>query len=105
MEWVWTLMIEKPRAVAGWSRAFFNAGWIVAVAGLYGQVAPRVTDLSATFGSKAAGKSPAALADLYPAIPTWWIPESALGFARCAVAAMLGLWLIVTAKRLSRQVR
>lgn len=44
------------------------------------------------------------LAKLYPDWPTWWIPESAEGFAAWVFVGVLGAWLAYTAKTLQKQV-
>ena len=49
--------------------------------------------------------APRSLAEAYPSLPTWWVPESALGFCLAAAVFLVGAILVKaagTAKRLSR---
>lgn len=42
------------------------------------------------------------LAEVLPNLPTWWIPESGLGFVFVAAIAAYGVWLVFEGKKLDR---
>jgi hypothetical protein len=44
------------------------------------------------------------LAMLYPSLPTWWVPESFLGYFACALTAVLGLALVQMGKAIDRAI-
>lgn len=56
-------------------------------------------------GAAAQLGDPAALADRLPSIPTWFIPEGALGFTAAATLVCWGVWALGAGLRLGRQSR
>lgn len=49
--------------------------------------------------------APLALADRFPSIPTWFVPEGALGFTAAATLVCWGVWALGAGLHLGRQAR
>lgn len=52
-----------------------------------------------------AGQSGAALAARYPSLPTWFVPESAVGFTAAASLVCWGVWAMGAGLRMARDRR
>lgn len=103
MEWLTILMFEKPKTVIGWGKALFTAGGLATIVGIWGVLALRAIAVPAKLGiTDAVTRS---LADAYPALPTWWIPESVAGFVMSIGVAAVGVWLVMATKHLNRTFR
>jgi hypothetical protein len=50
-------------------------------------------------------ETPRALAELYPTLPTWWIPETALGIAAAFLLVIIGAVIAHSAKKIERLLR
>lgn len=97
------VMLEKPKTVRWWGKLLFNAGGLATIVGIWGVLALRAIAMPAKLGVTAALTR--SLADAYPALPTWWIPESAVGFILSLGVAAVGLWLVMATKHLNRTFR
>ncbi len=71
------------------------------LAGLAGKVATTAVSAVRLLGAKAA-ESTKPLAELYPELPTWWVPESGAAFVACAVLMAAGLWMRHVGRRYQR---
>ena len=49
------------------------------------------------------GGSPAGLAERFPAIPTWFVPEGAAGFTAATVLVCWGVWAMGAGLRQARE--
>lgn len=103
MEWLTMLMLEKPKTVRWWGKLLFNAGGLATIVGVWGVLALRAIAMPAKLGVSSAVTR--RLADAYPTLPTWWIPESVAGFAMSIGLAALGVWLVMATKHLNRTFR
>lgn len=45
------------------------------------------------------------LAEIYPTLPTWWIPESFIGTVPAIMLVIAGLWLSATGAQINRYIR
>lgn len=45
------------------------------------------------------------LAEIYPTLPTWWIPESFIGTVPAIMLVIAGLWLNATGEQINRYIR
>lgn len=79
-------------------QALFSVGGFLVVAGVIGRAA-----LAALGVARARAKLPPAesLSAIYPTLPTWWVPESLIGFLFALAVAIAGAWLALTAKRVA----
>ena len=78
--------------------ASLGAGLILIA--LYGQVATSAVNTIGNIGGHAGTAK--TLADIYPSIPTWWVPESIVGTLPAIFFTSTGLWLNLTGKRIRR---
>ena len=92
--------LNKPSRLAGAGHAVFGATAFLLIAGMYGRVA--TVGVAAILGMSGASTHTRTLEDIYPNLPTWWIPESAFGFTLSAALAMAGIILILIGRKWQR---
>lgn len=90
----------QPTRLIATGRAVFHLGAMVLIAGLIGRIA--IAGAAAIQGLSGRVAGNATLATLYPALPTWWVPESAFGYIVCAFAAAAGIAIAHFGRRLER---
>lgn len=71
------------------------------LAGLAGSVVSTALSTLHRLGATAAD-STKLLAELYPNLPTWWVPESGAAFVACAALMVAGLWMRHVGRRYQR---
>lgn len=87
----------KPARMRALGHVLFCAAFVQFMAGMWAQL---VTAYSLAGG---AHRHPApGIDNIYPAIWTWWIPETAIGFALVLSSWLLGAALYVAGGRISR---
>jgi len=91
-------LTEPERLVGLGSALFYLGGWLI-LCGLVGRVASAVNGIGALGGHAGAVKT---LADIYPSLPTWWVPESIIGAVPALFIIAIGFWLNQTGKRICR---
>lgn len=92
--------LYHPRQLVKLGGHITSFGCIYSVFGIFGQVAKKIPSaLSLVSKQPIAEKS---LADIYPTLPTWWIPESVFGWMLAISLVAIGLWLTVIGKHLHR---
>lgn len=99
LERLWDYFLDDPKRLIMAGRATHTSGWLLLMAGLLG-----VMLLAATNGVKSLGGQTVALglADLYPALPTWWVPESFLGFLLAVILAGGGIYFEYIGRKMLR---
>lgn len=92
--------LTKPKRLIQFGRALVVLGGWLIIFGLCGHVATSaVNEIGNISGHVGAVK---VLADIYPSIPTWWVPESILGALPAIVVAVMGLWINQAGKHIQR---
>lgn len=91
---------QPERLVAAGDVAMYSAQAFL-VAGPFGKVATTAMSSLSVLGTKAAEHSKT-LAELYPNLPTWWIPETAEAFIAAAALMAAGLWVRHVGRRYQR---
>lgn len=92
--------IEQPGRLIALGRTLVVIGAVLLVFAAIGRLASAVPGIfSSMGGTHVATKS---LAEVYPTLPTWWVPESLLGGVPALSFIGLGLWLAATGRRLRR---
>lgn len=92
--------MTEPRRLVNLGSTLASIGAITIVIGLIAHVATTATSaLGNLAGQTSAVKS---LAELYPSLPTWWIPESIVGGLPAVLFATAGLWLNATGRQIRR---
>ena len=95
--------IVRPGRLSALGRALFQVSAMILLVGLCGRVA--ITATSAIRAMAVSVPPDTSLAMLYPALPTWWVPESFLGYFACVLAAVLGLIFVQIGKTVDRAMR
>lgn len=93
--------ITHPRRIKSIGRLLIISGMFITIAGLLGNLATSTTDMILNMGSPAPTQVKT-LAEIYPTLPTWWIPESFIGSVPAVLFIVLGLWLTAMANQLIR---
>lgn len=92
--------VQRPERLIALGGALLRFGGLAAIVGLFGQVATTDATVIRSLGQVAS--TPTALAEIYPSLPTWWVPESGAGFALWTFIAIAGLILTHIGKQLQR---
>ena len=92
--------LENPKRLVALGDFLITLGYWLGIAGLVGKVA--TTAVGAITSMAISSASVGTLADIYPSLPTAWVPESAIGFVLTALILSLGLWLKYTGRQLER---
>ncbi len=91
---------SEPGRVSGLGKAVLNIAFFFFCAGLFGWLAVTVEEVVLGMASHSQGRKP--LADLYPSLPTWWVPETWFGLFVVAILMVSGVWLILTGRKIDR---
>lgn len=83
--------IENPKRLVALGELLITLGCWLGLAGLLGKVATTAVGAISSMASR--NGNVAALAEIYPALPTAWVPESAIGFVLTLLILALGLCL------------
>ena len=94
--------IARPGRLSALGRALFQASAMIVLVGVCGHVA--ITATSAIRAMTVSAPTDTSLAMLYPSLPTWWVPESFLGYFACVLTAGLGVALSQIGKAIDRAV-
>lgn len=94
--------LSRPARLVNAGRALFQIGATLIGAGLCGRVATAGLTAIQSISGRVASDS--TLAALYPSLPTWWVPENALGYCSCSLVALAGLLLIQFGRTLRRAI-
>jgi hypothetical protein len=89
--------LSEPGKITGLGRKFAYCGALLLLAGAIGQFATRTTNILPTLTHQA--ESTKMLADIYPTLPLWWVPESFVGAISSIVILIFGLALVSCGRR------
>ena len=92
--------MTEPRRLVVAGRFAARLGVLLLLIGLCGRVA--TTGVALLLPRASSTTQATTLADVYPALPTWWVPETALGFVLCLILTAGGIAAAQTGKRLER---
>ncbi|TWO71525.1 hypothetical protein FN976_11465 [Caenimonas sedimenti] len=93
------LVFEFPDAARAIGRLLMTLAVAAALLGWRGHKLLAVLDRRL---AKVGVDAPRSLAEAYPTLPTWWIPESGWGFALVGVVFALGAALALAARTAKR---
>jgi len=99
-EWLMNWFLSQPIRIIHAGSSLFRAGMFLIVAGLLGRVA--TIGVSAIKSMNRSETSVLSLSDLYPAVPTWWIPESIVGYGLGIILVITGLIIVQTGREMVR---
>lgn len=100
LERIENYFLEQPNRLIALGRILAEVGGGLLVFAAIGRVvvlAPGV--ISSMGGVQEASKT---LAEIYPTLPTWWVPESIVGSLFALAIFFLGWWLAATGHRFRR---
>ena len=97
-ERIYKYFLSEPRRLIGLGKNFVLTGAFILLIGAIGNVATGVGSITQGMGKQVVATR--ALAELYPSIPTWWVPESIIGCLPAIVLMITGLNIISFGKRL-----
>lgn len=93
-------LFSPPKRATDIGKGLFSAGSLLLVTGLIARLGP--VALNAISRMQGKGASPPTLAELYPQLPTWFIPEGWLGYSVAVLLIVTGLVLISWARKMWR---
>jgi hypothetical protein len=92
--------LTHPERLIGLGSAFAFMGMWLILFGLVGNIATSaINGLGIIGGHAGATKT---LADIYPSLPTWWVPETIVGALPAMVLMSIGIWSNLEGKRIRR---
>lgn len=101
MESIYIWLIERYNLLIEAGRTIFVSGSVLICAGLWGKVVK--TSISTILSlSPPPVSATRTLAEIYPVLPTWWIPESTAGFILAALVTCIGITVALIGKHLRR---
>ncbi len=92
--------LAQPKRLVTLGQGLIRSGGFLVVLGVIAHAA--TTSVSVVRGMAGAQHSAPALADLLPAVPTWWVPESAVGFGLAALLLLAGVVAVRTGRTYER---
>lgn len=87
MERLWMLVFQFPGAFRAAGRAITTVAFALGCSGWYlGSALARAAGVAARAGVE----TPTVLAEVYPNLPTWFIPETPIGFTLVVLLFLVG---------------
>lgn len=93
-------LLNPPSRLRALGHALINGAGLLLLIGVIAQVA--VAAVSGVMTLAGGASHVASLAQIYPELPTWWIPEGPLGYVLCAVTLGVGIVLTSLAGKFQR---
>lgn len=95
--------LTRPKRLVALGQVLIRSGGFLVVLGVIAHAA--TNSLSVVRGMADGRQSAPTLADLLPAVPTWWVPESAVGFGLVALLLLAGVVALRTGRMCERVLR
>ncbi|MFT3848534.1 MAG: hypothetical protein QM739_07575 [Propionivibrio sp.] len=89
IETMFDFFLSRPTRLIAMGSVLIRAGAFLFIAGLAGRVATVSVQSLRSLISHAS--QPLSLSDLYPALPTSWVPETELGYGGAILIVLVGL--------------
>jgi len=93
-------ILTEPQRLIGAGRLFARFGMFLLLLAAIGHAATGAAGVAASFAKR--GAPAPSLADLYPAIPTWFVAESVAGCIPAVVLIALGFGMVSLSKQVKR---
>jgi hypothetical protein len=91
---------SKPGRITVHGKVLVLVAAFLLLVSAIGQVATRATNILPTLAQQP--ETNKTLADIYPTLPVWWIPESLAGGAFCLIIMALGFYTFLHGKAVDR---
>lgn len=95
-----TFFLLRPRRLVLMGQSLLKLAGFVVVAGLIGRVVTTGLASMRHFQTTEHGALP--LTALLPNLPTWWVPETTLGFTAAAILALMAVAIAKMGHKLER---
>ena len=102
LEKIMDFFLANPRRMSALGEMLISLSTWLGTAGLLGAVVTTALGAMHSLAPQVQHPSAQSLADIYPALPTGWIPESAVGVFITLAIFILGLWLKQTGRQVER---
>lgn len=102
MEWFWMTVLRFPDAVRFLGHAAMTTAFAL---GMIGWRAHKILGLLDRRLARAGMERPQSLAEIYPTLPTWWIPESVVGNTFVWFLFVVGALMAWAGKRALKMLR
>ena len=93
-------LLSEPDRIVALGRGLARGGSIWLSVGAIGYAATNAMSAVESIGQQAAVLR--TLAEIYPSLPTWWVPESVIGCVPALIAICAGVVLASMGKQLKR---
>ena len=90
-EKITSYFISKPQRIKSLGELFLWLGMAILIAGMLGHMATNATGIIGSLAGQT--DTPKTLEEIYPALPTWWIPESVFGAIPGTLLIVIGVWV------------
>lgn len=102
LEKIMDFFLANPRRMSAFGELLISLSTWLGTAGLLGAVVTTAVGAMHSLAPQVQHPSAQSLADIYPALPTGWVPESAAGVFITLAIFILGLWLKQTGRQVER---
>lgn len=98
IEW----LLHKPQRIIDSGKCLYLSGFAILLSGLWGQIATASVGVLFSLAPSTTHQTTKFLAEIYPGLPTGWIPESFWGFAFSIILIVAGLSVALMGKKYKR---
>lgn len=102
VECLWMQVLRFPQVTSLLGQAFMGGSFVI---GMFGWRAHKILGLLDRRLNRVGFEAPQSLAEMYPNLPTWWIPESPVGFTLVFFAFLTGALMAWSGKTAANQMR
>lgn len=102
MEFFCTWFLEKPQRLISVGRSLCMLGIVLLLAGLLGYVLTTTISSIFSLAANAQSQPVKTLAEMYPSLPTWWIPESVPSFIFAIMLMAVGVAIVFAGEKYER---
>jgi hypothetical protein len=92
---------SEPGRITGPGKLLVLLGCFLLLVGAIGRLATGAINMLPTLAQQ--NQTTKALADIYPTLPVWWVPESMVGAALSLLAIAVGAYVFLHGKTIDRQ--
>lgn len=100
MERLLTYLVEEPGRVTSIGRSIVLASCALLVASAIGNFATKAANIALSIGGRSEQQK--TLADVYPGLPLWWVPESNAGVVASILGIGIGYIIVMNGRKIDR---
>jgi hypothetical protein len=91
---------SEPGRITGLGRLLVQFGAFLLLSGAFGRLATGTINILPTLAKQP--ETTKTLADIYPELPLWWVPESLLGAVASGLVLVAGICIALHGKNIDR---